>query len=409
MNKVVAQSVVAQSGASAARGTPVVDDASWPAVWSLMLGVCALITAEFLPAGLLTPLARDLGVSEALAGQAVTVTAIVSFFAALLTPTVTRRLDRRMVLLGFSAFLVASDLLVAAAPNLWAVLFARALLGIALGGFWSMATAVTIRLVPAATIPRAMSLVFSGISVATIVAVPLGSYLGGLYGWRVVFLLTAGFGGVTLALQSATLPRLTGQGTAQFGTLASVLRRPGIGLGMACIVLIYSGHFGLFTYLRPYLEGVGGMDSDQVSLILMIFGIANLVGTLLAGFLLERSLRLTLALMPMLLGAAGMLLAFAHGGFIFTAGLVALWGIAFGGIPVSWSTWVARAVPDETESGGGLLVAAVQIAITLGAAGGGVLDTLSGVTGVFAVAGVITLATSAVVYARFSAANLSRS
>jgi predicted MFS family arabinose efflux permease len=127
--------VVAQSSASAARGTPVVDDAWWPAVWSLLLGVCALITAEFLPAGLLTPIAHDLDVSEALAGQAVTVTAVVSFFAALLAPTVTWHLDRRMVLFGFSALLVASDLLVADASELWAVLFARSLLGIALGGF----------------------------------------------------------------------------------------------------------------------------------------------------------------------------------------------------------------------------------------------------------------------------------
>jgi predicted MFS family arabinose efflux permease len=157
-----------------------------------MLGVWGLITAEFLPAGLLTFIARDLKVSEALAGQAVTVTAVVSFFAALLTPTLTRRLDRRMVLLGLSVLLVASDLLIAAESKLWAVLLARALLGIALGGFWSMATAVTIRLVPAAMIPRAMSLVFSGISIATIVAVPLGSHLADLYGWRVVFFAGGG-------------------------------------------------------------------------------------------------------------------------------------------------------------------------------------------------------------------------
>jgi predicted MFS family arabinose efflux permease len=91
--------------------------------------------------------------------------------------------------------------------------------------------------------------------------------------------------------------------------------------------------------------------------------------------------------MPMLLGLSAMPLALVHAGFVFTAGLVVIWGVAYGGMPVSWSTWVARAVPDEIESGGGLLVAAVQVTITLGAAGGGVLYTLAGVTGVFAVAG----------------------
>ena len=386
-----------------AEATAETDRASWPAVWSLMLGVCGLITAEFLPAGLLTPMARDLRVSEALAGQAVTATAIVSFIAALLTASATRRLDRRVVLLRFSVLLVASNLLVAAASGLWVLLLARAILGIALGGFWSMATAVTIRLVPATTVPRAMALVFSGISVATVVAVPLGSYLGGVYGWRVVFLLAAGLGIIALLLQAATLPRMASCGHADLRTLVEVLRRPSIGRGMGCIVLIFSGHFGLFTYLRPFLETTAGMDDDGVALVLLAFGVANLVGTLLAGFLMERSLHLTLAVAPMLLGAAALGLAAWQAGFLLTTCLVALWGVAYGGIPVGWSTWVARAVPDQTESGGGLIVAAVQLAITAGAAGGGAMFALTGVAGVFAVAGALALGTSLALFAGFVA------
>ncbi|HEX3984022.1 MAG TPA: MFS transporter, partial [Acidisoma sp.] len=154
------------------------DKASWPAVFSLTLGVFSLVTAEFLPASLLTPMAASLRISEGMAGQAVTATAMVALVAALLAAVVTRGLDRRIVLMGFSVLLIASNLLVAAAPNLTLLLFARVLLGIALGGFWSMATAVAIRLVPPPMVPRALSILFSGVSVATIVAVPLGSYLG---------------------------------------------------------------------------------------------------------------------------------------------------------------------------------------------------------------------------------------
>ena len=374
--------------------TTEINRASWPAVGSLFLGVCGLITAEFLPAGLLTPVARDLRVSEALAGQAVTATAIVSFFSALLTASATQRLDRRVVLIGFSALLVASNLLVAAASGLWGLLLARAVLGIALGGFWSMATAVAIRLVPPATVPRAMALVFSGISVATVAAVPLGSYLGGLYGWRVVFLLAAGFGIVALPVQAATLPRMVSRGNADIGTLLEVLRRPSIGRGIACIILIFGGHFSLFTYLRPFLETKGGMGDGGVALVLMTFGLANLVGTLAAGFLMERSLHLTLAIAPMLLGAAALALAALHAGLPLTTCFVVVWGVAYGCIPVGWSTWVARVVPDQTESGGGLIVAAVQLAITAGAAGGGAVFALTGVDGVFATAGVLALGTS---------------
>lgn len=380
--------------------TPAIEQqASWPAVFSLSLGVFSLVTAEFLPASLLTPIARALDISEALAGQAVTATAIVAFFAGLLAAVVTRGLDRRLVLMVFSVLLIVSNLLVAAAPNLPLLLLARVLLGIALGGFWSMATAVAIRLVPPALVPRALSLVFSGVSVATIVAVPLGSYIGGLYGWRVVFLLAAGIGLVTLLIQMATLPRLANLGTARLGTLLEVLRRRGIGLGMVCVVLIFTGHFGLFTYLRPFLESVGGANIQGIALTLMGFGLANFAGTLLAGFMLERSLRLTLALMPLLIAAAGLGLAGLHAGLPVQASLVALWGLGFGTIPVAWSTWLARAVPDETESGGGLIVAAVQLAITFGAAGGGAIYALAGVAGVFATGGVLMLATSAIIFA----------
>ncbi len=380
------------------------DRASWPAVWSLAMGVFGLVTAELLPASLLTPIGRGLGISEALAGQAVTATAVVALVAALLTAIVTRGLDRRHVLMGFSALLIASNLLVAIAPSLPLLLLARVLLGIALGGFWSMATAVAIRLVPPALVPRALSLVFSGVSAATIVAVPLGSYLGGLYGWRAVFLLAAALGVPRLLVQMATLPSLTQLRTSRLGTLAQVLRRPGVGLGMICIVLVFSGHFGLFTYVRPFLEGVARASLDEIALMLLGFGVANFAGTLLAGLMVERSLRLTLALVPLLIAVAALGLAELHGGLLLQASLIALWGVGFGTIPVAWSTWMAQAVPDETESGGGLIVAAVQLAITVGAAGGGMIyATTGGVVGVFVTAGLLMLVTSGIVFSSIAA------
>ena len=153
---------------------------AWMAVFSLAMGVFGLLTAEYLPASLLTLMATDLGVSEALAGQAVTVTAVVALFAGLLVPGLTRGIDRRWVLLGFSTLMVASNVLVAVSSSFAVLLLMRILLGIALGGFWSMAAAVAMRLVPSALLPRALSIIFSGIAIGTVVAVPLGSYLGGL-------------------------------------------------------------------------------------------------------------------------------------------------------------------------------------------------------------------------------------
>lgn len=385
--------------AERAQTPPVSGRTSWPAVCSLMLGVFGLVTAEFLPAALLTPIARALDVSESIAGQAVTATAVIAFFSGLLAAIVTRGLDRRHVLLGFSALLIASNLLVAVAPSLVLLLLARVLLGIALGGFWSMATAVAIRLVPPDLVARALSMVFSGVSVAMIVAVPLGSYIGGLYGWRVVFLLAAALGAVTLAVQIAALPRLPMLGDAGVGTLVRVLRRPGISLGMTCVVLVFGGHCGMFTYVRPFLETIAHADIGGIALALMVFGFANFAGTLLAGAMLERSVRLTLALMPILIAIAGLGLVVLQGEPLVRTALVASWGLAFGTIPVAWSTWLARAVPDETESGGGLIVAAVQVAIAVGAAGGGAVYAFAGIAGVFTTGSALMLATSAVIFA----------
>lgn len=153
--------------------------AAWMAVFSLAMGVFGLLTAEYLPASLLTPMAFDLGVSEALAGQAVTVTAVVAMFAGLSVPRLTRHFDRRVVLLAFTVLMIASNLLVALSSSLTVLLVMRILLGVALGGFWSMAAAVAMRLVPAKLVPRALSIIFSGIAIGTVVSVPLGSYLGG--------------------------------------------------------------------------------------------------------------------------------------------------------------------------------------------------------------------------------------
>ncbi|MER8000244.1 MFS transporter [Streptomyces sp. NPDC095613] len=389
--------------ADAERVPPEPVSSSWAAVFSLAVGVFGLLTAEYLPASLLTPMAADLGVSEALAGQAVTVTAVAAMFSGLLTASLTRRIDRRIVLLGFTVLLIVSNLLVAVAANIIVLLLMRILLGIALGGFWSMAAAVAMRLVPAALVPRAVSIIFSGIAVATIVAVPLGSYLGELSGWRSTFLAAAALGVLTLVFQLFALPRMTPHGTARLGTLWEVLRRPGFGVGIAGMLLVHMGHYALFTYIRPALENVVKVDVDELTLLLFVFGVANFVGTLVAGWLLEISLRLTLTLMPVLMALAALGLALLPAGRVGYVALVVLWGLAFGGVSVAWSNWATRTVPDQAESAGGLVVVGVQSAIAGGAAAGGVMFGIGGVLTVFTVSGVVLLTSALLIVLRVKA------
>lgn len=376
---------------------PANETPAWGAVFSLSLGVFGLVTAEFLPASLLTPMAASLGVTEGLAGQAVTATAAVAMVTSLLISTATRRVDRRHVLLAFSVLLIASNLLVAYAPNLALVLAGRVLLGIAIGGFWTMSAATAMRLVPEAMVPRALSIMFSGVSLATIAAAPMGSYFGHLIGWRHVFLLAVALGVLALLWQIATLPRMAPNGETRLRTLVEVLQRPGMGRGVLACLLVFTGHFAFFTYLRPFLENETGVGIQGLSVILLGFGVANFLGTSLAGLLLERSLRFTLLAMPLLMGIIGFALIALGRLPIAHAVLVSLWGMAFGAVPVAWSTWITRTVPDEAESGGGLFVAAVQLAITLGAAVGGAIFDNSGARGVFLASAVTLLAATCVI------------
>ena len=373
---------------------------AWVAVFSLAMGVFGLLTAEYLPASLLTPMAADLAVSEALAGQAVTVTAVVALFAGLLVPRLTRSIDRRLVLLSFTGLMILSNALVALSSSMGVLLVMRVLLGVALGGFWSMAAAVAMRLVPPQRVPRALSIIFSGIAVGTVVSVPLGSYLGGLLGWRSAFWAATAVGGLTLAFQWFTLPRMAPRKAAVPESVVGLLRRPGVAVGMLGCVLAHTGQYALFTYIRPTLESLGQMSADGLALILLGFGVANFVGTLLAGWLMERSLKVTLVIMPALVGVAALgmlLLPVGVGGL---AILVALWGLAFGGVPVAWSSWVARAVPDQAESAGGMVVAAVQSSIAAGAALGGLVFGLGGIVAVLTVAATVMLLASLLVALR---------
>lgn len=364
---------------------------AWSAVFSMTLGVFGLVTAEFLPVSLLTPMAADLAITEGMAGQAVTATAAVALVTSLLITAATRRIDRRYVLLAFSGLLVISNLLVAFAPNMPSLLLGRVLLGVALGGFWTMSAATVMRLVPEDSVPRALSMIFSGVSVATIVAAPMGSFFGEIIGWRNVFLIAALFGALAFLVQLATLPRMAPNARTRLKTLFEVLQRPMVGLGMLAAAMIFAGHFAFFTYIRPFLETVTRVDVNGMSSILLGFGLANFLGTFLGGFMLERNMRLTQIVMPATMGILGLGLAGVGGVPLLDAMMIALWGMAFGTVPVAWSTWLTRTVPDEAESAGGLLVAAIQFAIASGAAVGGLIFDAGGAIGVFMVSGSVLL------------------
>lgn len=350
------------------RATP-----AWAAVFSLMLGAFSQVTAEFLPASLLTPIATDLGVSVGAAGQVVTATSLVGIVAGVAMTILTRAMDRRLVLWMLTALLIVSNVLSATASSLTLLLFARVLLGISLSGFWAMATATAMRLVPAEALPRAISLIFSGVSIATVSAAPIGAYLGDLWGWRNVFMLAAVVSVVVLVFQILTLPRLPPLTSPDVRTLFVLLRRPSVRLVMIAVALSISGHFAGFAYVRHFLEQVPQLPVTAISLVLLAFGVGGFIGNFVGGALVARSVKGAIIMASAAIAVLALVLFVAGSSGVVAGVAVGLWGFAFGALPVGFQTWMVRVASDEAESAGGLLVSAFQIAITLGAVIGGIL------------------------------------
>lgn len=353
--------------------TSAAGSANWAGITSLALGVFGLVTAEFLPASLLTAMATDLGVSDGAAGQAVTATALVGAGAALTIPVFTRNFDRKRVILTLTLLLVLSNVLAATAENLSVLLVSRVLLGIGLGGFWSMAAALAMRLVPDNLFARAMSFILTGVSVATVGAAPIGAYMGNLWGWRSAFVAAGIVSVITLIVQLFAIPSLPPKDNPSLKVLFELLRRTNIRVALFAVLLVISGHFAGFTYIRPLMENITHLSVSAISAVLLGYGIGGFFGNFAGGFIAERSERYAVVFGGTLIAVLAATLWIAGSSAIVAAVAIALWGFAFGAFPVGFQTWIVRAAPDQAEAAGGLMVAAFQIAIASGAIGGGIL------------------------------------
>jgi predicted MFS family arabinose efflux permease len=374
--------------------------ARWGAVVSMALGVFGLVTAEFLPVSLLTPISGDLDVASGVAGQSITMTAIVAAIAGPAVVIGTRGLDRRWTVLALTTLLIVSSLIAAAANSIATLLLSRFLLGIGLGGFWAMSAALAMRLVPPPLMPRAMALIMAGVSLATVCAAPLGAWIGATLGWRSAFILSAGIGGVALLVQALTLPALPPSGHAGLATMVGLLRRPAMRTGLLTILLVITGHFAGFTYIRPFLERVPHLGVETISLVLLAYGVAGFLGNLLGGIVSERSPRLSVMLFASLIAATAVVMAVAGSSPAVAAAGVAIWGLAFGAIPVSLQSFVVRAGSDEAESAGALMLTTFQIAISSGAVLGGILLEIEGPVAVISFLAVGALLGASVMAAR---------
>ncbi|HYG26039.1 MAG TPA: MFS transporter [Caulobacteraceae bacterium] len=370
---------------------------AWGAVLSMALCVALLIASEFMPVSLLTPMAAGLGAAVGQTGQAISISGLFAVAASIVITTAAGRLNRKGVLVGLTAAMLLSLVLVAAAPNFTVLMIGRALLGVCIGGFWALATAVIMRLVPAADVPRALSLMYGGQAIAAAFAAPIGSYLGGLFGWREVFWALTPLVVVNLVWLVMALPSLPARQAQGLSVMLDLLKRRYFLTGLVASMLSWGSAFTMFTYLRPFLERVTGADVTVLSVLLLVLGCAGFIGTWASGRFLKGNVAPLLRLPALLMGACTLALLFLGGSAVAAGLFLALWGAMNTAMSVIWMTWMSQNADDAPEAAGSLMVAAIPASILLGAVMGGLLLDQLSITATFA--GSIALAAAAVALA----------
>lgn len=367
--------------------------AHWGGVFAMTLCVFALIASEFMPVSLLTPMAAALHVSEGLTGYGIAISGAFAVLTSLSISTLAGSMNRKTLLLGLTALMAVSGAVIALATDYVTYMAGRALIGVVIGGFWSMSAAMAMRLVPSDQVPRALAIFNGGNALATVVAAPLGSWLGSIIGWRGAFFCLVPIALVTLAWQWISLPSLPVESRARnSGNVFKLLARRTIALGMAGCGAFFMAQFTLFTYVRPFLETATRVDVRTLSLILLVMGVAGFIGTALIGLFLKCGLYRTLIAIPLLMTVIAIALI-AFGGWVATAtALLGVWGLMATAAPVGWWSWLARTMPKDAEAGGGLMVAVIQLSIALGSTVGGLLFDRSGYQSTFLASAVVLLA-----------------
>lgn len=385
--------MTAQTLAMPAAGPPAAVPAHWGGVFAMTLCVFSLIASEFMPVSLLTPLASDLQVTEGMAGQGIAISGVFAVLTSLSISTLARKIDRKTLLLALTALMCLSGVIVGLAPGYLTYMVGRALIGIVVGGFWSMMAATAMQLVPPSQVPRALALLNGGNALATVVAAPIGSLLGATVGWRGAFFCLVPIALIAFAWQWFSLPSMPAQQRAAgSGNVFRLFKSRRVRLGMLGVGLFFMGQFALFTYLRPFLETVTGVGASALSLILLAIGIAGFVGATVIGWFLKKGLYRVLAIIPVLMAVIAVTLIIFGASVTTTTVLLSSWGLLATGAPVGWWLWIARTLPADAEAGGGLMVAVVQLCIALGSTVGGLLFDSSGYRSTFAFsAGVLLL------------------
>ncbi|OUY08916.1 MFS transporter [Acinetobacter populi] len=354
--------------------TSIPHQGSWLAILSVALSAFALVTGEFLAVGVLNEIAHDFQISIGTAGWTVTITAITGMFSALLIPLSAKSLDRRYLLLILMVIMVIANLLTALASNFTLVLLGRLLLGISIGGFWATAVALSGRVAPAhLPIAKATALVASGVTLASVLGVPIGTWLSHYSSWRTAFIIITVMGIILFFMQLRYLPQLKPSSALQLKELPVLIRHPIARKGWIIFIFIGLAHFAAYSYFAPFFKFQLGYSDGFISSLLLIFGVSGILGNAFAGYMGQINIRYTFALAGLAFAISFLCLPLFAIHIAAAVLLTALWGFAWGIIPTAVNIWMFVHAPESVEKGMPMITFTFLILIALGSALGGLI------------------------------------
>ncbi|WP_309090747.1 MFS transporter [Domibacillus sp.] len=352
------------------------------ALWALAVSAFGIGTTEFVPVGLLASVAEDLNIGITMAGLLVSGYAAGVAIGAPVLTALTNRLNRKTLLISLMVLFITGNVVAALSQSFELLLAARFITAFSHGVFFSIGSTIAVQLVPPHKKASAIALMFTGLTVATVTGVPLGTFIGQSFGWRATFWGVALLGVVAVAASALLIPRNLKQSQpAKFGDMLRLVTNKRILLGLAITALGYGGTFVAFTYLTPILQDVTGLKPGLVSIVLLVYGAAVAVGNAAGGRLANH--HPIKALFWMFLAQAAILVAlsfmipFKAAGLI---GVVLMGLLAFMNVPGLQLFVVQLAekyVPSAVDVASALNIAAFNIGIAAGATiGGFVVDSI---------------------------------
>lgn len=363
---------------------------SWLALFILALSTFTIVTTELAPVGLLTPIANGLHASESAVGMTVSLYAWVGALSALFASVFLGNVAKKRLLLTLTVILFLSNVLAATVSTYTVLLAARVLGALAHGAFWAMIGATAVSIVPTRYIGAATSIVFGGVSAASVFGVPVSNYIGIHFGWRQAFWLMAILSVVAFAGISVLIPQITSKSAIGFEALKSVLKSSALWKIYSATLLAVTAHFAAFTYIEPWLHTQHSLATSVIPAVLFVYGIAGLAGNFLTGMMIDKYLKATVSISVLLicavlvfLGTSGSALS---GTAVFTA--MVIWGVAVSGIFVGFQTWVLRLAEDKTFPASAVYVSFFNTAIGIGASAGAWMVSAFSVPMLYVVAGV---------------------